>query len=349
MQGTSGPSVKVGIVGGSGYTGAELLRLLLHHPYATVVLITSRQYEEKPLVEVFPHFLKSPYEGLKFETYNPQKLASECDLVFSCLPHRVSFPVVKELLSLNPSLKVVDFSADFRFRDPETYERVYGVSHGARELFKEAAYGLPELFREEIRGKRLVANPGCYPTSIILALYPAVKKRFLDKNFPVIADSKSGVSGAGRKATVDLIFCEVNESFKAYAVESHRHGPEVAEKLGLNSFRFTPHLVPMNRGILSTVYFKSSASLEELKEAYEDVYAGEYFIRLRTTPPKTSEVAGTNFCDIYLTEDKATGLKVAVSVIDNLGKGASSQAVQNMNLLFGFPEETGLELFSLWI
>jgi len=349
VQGTSGPSVKVGIVGGSGYTGAELLRLLLHHPYAKVVSVTSRQYEGKPLVEVFPHFLKSPYEGLKFEGYSPERLASECDVVFSCLPHRASFPVVKELLSLNPNLKVIDFSADFRFKSPETYERVYGVEHGAKELFKEAVYGLPELFREEIRGKRLVANPGCYPTSIVLALYPAVKKGLLDNSFPVIADSKSGVSGAGRKATVDFTFCEVNGSFRAYALEGHRHAPEVAEKLGLDSFRFTPHLVPMNRGILSTVYFKSSASLEELREAYREVYAGEYFIRLRTTPPKTSEVAGTNFCDIYLTEDRATGLKVAVSAIDNLGKGASSQAVQNMNLIFGFPERTGLELFSLWI
>jgi len=349
VQGTSGPSVKVGIVGGSGYTGAELLRLLLYHPYVKVVSVTSRQYEGKGITEVFPHFLKSPYESLSFEAYNPEKLSSECDVVFCCLPHKASFPVVKELLSLNPDIRVIDFSADFRFKSPETYERVYGVEHTAKELFKEAVYGLPELFREEIKGKRLVANPGCYPTSVILALYPAVREGVVDFSTPVIADSKSGVSGAGRKATVDFTFCEVNESFKAYALEGHRHGPEIAEKLSIPSLRFTPHLVPMNRGILSTVYFKSKVALNELKEIYEKAYGSEYFIRLRSTPPKTSEVAGTNFCDIYITEDKFSGLTVIVSAIDNMGKGASSQAVQNMNLLFGFPEETGLRLFSQWI
>jgi len=349
VQGTSGPSVKVGIIGGSGYTGAELLRLLLFHPYVQVVSVTSRQYEGRPVTEVFPHFLKSPYEELSFESYNPEKISSECDVVFCCLPHRASFPVVKELFHLNPNLKVIDFSADFRFKNPETYEEVYGVKHEAKELFKEAVYGLPELFREEIRGKRLVANPGCYPTSIILALYPAVREGVLDTGFPVIADSKSGVSGAGRKATVDFTFCEVNETFKAYALNGHRHGPEVAEKLSLPSFRFTPHLVPMNRGILSTVYFKSKVGLNELREIYREVYEGEYFVRLRTTPPKTSDVAGTNFCDIYVAYDESADLAVVVSVIDNIGKGASSQAVQNMNILFNFPENTGLKLFSQWI
>jgi len=349
VQDTSGQSVKVGIVGGSGYTGAELLRLLTLHPFAQVVSITSRQYAGRPVVELFPHLLKSPYEGMVFEEFNAEEIAGKCDVVFSCLPHKASHPVVKELLQANPNLKVIDFSADFRFKSPESYERVYGVSHGAKELFKEAVYGLPELFREEIRGKRLVANPGCYPTSIILGLYPAVKEGLLEVEHPIIADSKSGVSGAGRKASVDFTFCEVNESFRAYGVKGHRHAPEVMEKLNLPYFRFTPHLVPMNRGILSTIYFKPKASLDRILEAYRAVYSSEFFIRLRGAPPKTSEVAGSNFCDIYVTQDSSTGLIVVISAIDNLGKGASAQAVQNMNILFNLPEKTGLELFSWWI
>ncbi|WP_457677880.1 N-acetyl-gamma-glutamyl-phosphate reductase [Thermovibrio sp.] len=346
MQGISGQSVNVAVIGASGYTGAELLRLLLYHPFFKVKVITSRKYEGKKLAEVFPNFLKSPVSDLTFEPYNPEKISKECQLVFSCLPHRASFPVVKELLSSSPSLKVVDFSADFRFSSPETYERIYKVEHGAKELFKEAVYGLPELKREEIKERRLVANPGCYPTSVILALLPAVKEGILDLNYPVIADSKSGVSGAGRKESLDLLFCEVNESFKAYSVEDHRHGPEIAEKLGIPSLRFTPHLVPMNRGILSTVYFKSKASLNELKELYLSFYLKEPFVRLSSRPPKTQQVVGTNFCDVYLTQDKESGLTVAVSVIDNLVKGASGQAVQNANLLFGFSETLGLEHYA---
>jgi len=348
VQGTSGPSVKVGIVGGSGYTGAELLRLLLYHPFMEVKVVTSRQYEGRALTEVFPHFLKSPYQELSFSSYSPETLA-ECDLVFCCLPHRASFPVVKELLEVNPHLKVVDFSADFRFSSPELYEKTYKVNHQAKELFSRAVYGLPELYRERIKRSSLVANPGCYPTSIILALLPAVKEGLVDESFPVIADSKSGVTGAGRKASVDFNFCEVNENFKAYALTGHRHAPEVAEKLKLKKFKFTPHLVPMNRGILSTVYFKSKASLQELSELYRSFYADEPFVRVRESAPQTSQVLGTNFCDLFLTYEPSTGLMTVVSVIDNLVKGASGQAIQNANLLFGFPETTALNHYSLWI
>ncbi len=349
MQDTSGASVKVSIIGASGYTGAELLRLLLFHSKVEVVLITSRQFEGQSLTSVFPHFSSSRYSSLKFEAYNPERVAEVSDVVFCCLPHRASFPVVKELFNIRSDLRVIDFSADFRFKNPEVYERVYGVEHGARELFEEAAYGLPEIFREEISKKRLIANPGCYPTSVILGLYPAIKAGVVNSSLPVIADSKSGVTGAGRKASLAFNFCEVNESFKAYAVEGHRHAPEIAEKLGLGRVRFTPHLVPMNRGILSTVYFSTAASKEELLELYRDFYKGEFFVRLREEPPKTSDVAGTNFCDIYVTKDEETGLGIAVSVIDNIGKGASGQAVQNMNILCGFSEREGLELFSNWI
>jgi N-acetyl-gamma-glutamyl-phosphate reductase len=270
-------------------------------------------------------------------------------LVFCCLPHRASFPVVKELLEVNPHLKVVDFSADFRFSSPELYEKTYKVNHQAKELFSRAVYGLPELYRERIKRSSLVANPGCYPTSIILALLPVVKEGLVDESFPVIADSKSGVTGAGRKASVDFNFCEVNENFKAYALTGHRHAPEVAEKLKLKKFKFTPHLVPMNRGILSTVYFKSKASLQELSELYRSFYADEPFVRVRESAPQTSQVLGTNFCDLFLTYEPSTGLMTVVSVIDNLVKGASGQAIQNANLLFGFPETTALNHYSLWI
>lgn len=348
MQGTSGQSVKVAVVGASGYTGAELLRLLTLHPFAQVVCVTSRQFTGKRLTEVFPHFLKSPYEDLTFESYSAEKV-SEADVVFLCLPHRASFPIVKELFYAKEDLKIIDFSADFRFKDPEAYEKVYGVEHTAKELFKESAYGLPEIYRNEIKRKRIVANPGCYPTSAILGLYPVVRKGLLDSSYPVVVDSKSGVTGAGRKANLPLLFCEVNEGFKAYSVEGHRHSFEIAEKLSLPSVRFTPHLVPMNRGILTTIYFKTEASREELRSVYEEFYRDEFFVRLRKAPPNTKDVSGTNFCDIYVTKEESTGLGIVISAIDNIGKGASSQAVQNMNLLLGFPENTGLKLFSQWI
>ena len=349
MQGISGPSVNVAIIGASGYTGAELLRLLTLHPFVSVVTVTSRQFEGKKVTEVFPHLLKSPFSELQFEPYNPKKIVKNCDVVFCCLPHKASFPIVKELYTLNPELKIIDFSADFRFKNPETYEEVYKVEHSAKELFESATYGLPEINREEIKKKNIIANPGCYPTSVILGLYPARVKGLIDTSFPVIADSKSGVTGAGRKATLSFTFCEVNESFKAYGVEGHRHAPEIAEKLNLPAVRFTPHLVPMNRGILSTIYFRTNASKKELQEIYREFYKNEYFVRVRNSPPSTSEVAGTNFCDIYVTKEEATGLGIVISAIDNIGKGASGQAVQNMNILCGFPETTGLELFSNWI
>jgi len=348
VQGTSGPSVKVAIVGASGYTGAELLRLFSFHPKVQVSVVTSRQFAGKTVSEVFPHLQRSPFESLKFSELNLEEVSS-CDAAFCCLPHKASFPIVKELLAANPKLKVIDFSADFRFKDPDLYEKTYKVEHSAKELFKEAVYGLPELYREEIRGSRLVANPGCYPTSAILALWPAKKAKLIDEEFPVIVDSKSGVTGAGRKESLAFTFCEVNENFKAYSVKGHRHGPEIAEKLGLTKLKFTPHLVPMNRGILTTAYFKTEATEEELRQLYRETYKNEYFVRLKNTPPSTNGVAGTNFCDLFVTKDEESGLGVVVCAIDNLGKGASGQAVQNFNLLFGFPENEGLKIFSHWI
>ncbi len=349
VQDISGQSVKVSVIGASGYTGAELLRLLLYHPFVQIVSITSRQYEGKCLSEVFPHFCNSSISFLKFERYEKEKIAEISDVVFLCLPHKTAFPIVKELYETESQLKIIDFSADFRFTHPEVYEKVYDVKHSAKEIFCKAAYGLPEIFREEIRKKSIIANPGCYPTSVILGLYPAKVSSALDVNFPVIADSKSGITGAGRKALVSLNFCEVNNNFRAYAIENHRHGPEIAEKLGVSSVRFTPHLVPMNRGILSTIYFKTPFSEEKLRTVYRQFYKEEYFVRVKDKPPETCNVAGTNFCDIYVTKDEKTGIGIVVSVIDNIGKGASGQAVQNMNVVCSFPEDTGLQLFSNWI
>ncbi|ADY73895.1 N-acetyl-gamma-glutamyl-phosphate reductase [Desulfurobacterium thermolithotrophum DSM 11699] len=349
MQDTSGPNVKVSIIGGSGYTGAELLRLLLFHPLVEVVSVTSRQFEGQKVTEVFPHFSKSPYEDLIFENYYPDKVAQNSDVVFCCLPHKAAFPIVKELNEVNPKLKIIDFSADFRFKSVTKYEEVYGVKHTAKELFEKVAYGLPEINREEIKKKNIIANPGCYPTSIILGLYPAKVNNLIDPSFPIIADSKSGVTGAGRKSSLAFTYCEINESFKAYSIEGHRHAPEIAEKLDLTSIRFTPHLVPMNRGILSTIYFKTNVTKEELRRIYKEFYKNEYFIRLKNNPPKTSDVAGTNFCDIYVTKDEENNLGIVISVIDNIGKGASGQAIQNMNIICGFPEGMGLTVFSQWI
>jgi len=347
VQDTSGQSVKVSVVGASGYTGAELLRLLSKHPHVEVVSITSRKFSGKRLKDVFPHLSGSKFASLPFSELDAESVGKGSDVVFCCLPHAASFPVVKEIFE-SSGARIVDFSADFRFRNPETYERTYGVEHGAKELFRFASYGLPELNREEIRRSRIVANPGCYPTSVILALLPAVKSELIDRSFPVVADSKSGVTGAGRKEKLELLFCEVNESFKAYALKGHRHAPEISEKLGIDNLRFIPHLVPMSRGILSTVYFKTQAKGAELAGIYEEFYRDEPFVAVSGKPPSTSDVRGTNCCRLFIVKDERTGLATVISVIDNIGKGASGQAVQNFNVMFGFDERTGLNQIPLW-
>lgn len=344
--------LKVAIVGASGYTGLELIRILHMHPEAAVTCVTSEQSAGKRISEVFPS-LRDRCD-LLLENLEPVRVAEKTDFIFTALPHKAAMEVVPTFLKLGK--RVVDLSADYRLKDAREYACWY-EPHLNPENLKKAVYGLPELRRARIAGADLVANPGCYPTSIILGLAPLLKKKLIDPA-SIIADSSSGVSGAGRSAKVDNLFCEVNDGFKAYAVGGlHRHIPEIEQELSLLAGKktvisFTPHLVPMDRGILSTVYAMpvGPVSTSELLKIYRDFYKGEPFVRVLPEGcfPSTSHVRGSNFCDIGLTVDERTGRVIVVSAIDNLVKGASGQAVQNMNIMNGFPENMGLEGLALF-
>jgi N-acetyl-gamma-glutamyl-phosphate reductase len=343
--------IKVGIYGGSGYTGQELMRLLLGHPEAMIVAATSRRFAGVPVSEVYPAlFGLTP---LVYTNDSPGAVAALADFIFLAVPHGVSMEMAP--VFIREGLKVVDLSADFRIRDAACYEAWYG-RHTAAGLLDDAVYGLPELHRNEIRGARLTANPGCYPTSIILGLAPVLKSRWIDPA-SIIAESKSGVSGAGREPLIGSLYCEVEGGFKAYKVANHRHTPEIEQELGLLADRdikisFTPHLLPLKRGILSTIYAKlaKDVNAEETEALYREFYRDEPFVRVCRAGhlPNLSSVVGSNFCDIGVTVDKRTGRLIIVSVIDNLIKGASGQAIQNMNLMSGFPEGTGLPLVALY-
>lgn len=338
--------ISAAIIGASGFTGLELLRILTNHRDVKVTAITSRQHKGKPTAEVFPS-LRGFYEGLSFT--NPEKTSDvEADIVFCCLPHGASMNIVSDFIK--DGKKVIDLSADFRLKDVDVYEKWY-TAHTCPELLSQAVYGLPELNREEIKKARLVANPGCYPTGATLAIAPVLKAGLLDKKSTVIVDSKSGVSGAGRGLSEASSFVEVSGGFKAYKVGAHRHTPEIAQNLtGLAGadveLVFTPHLLPVSRGILTTLYAKLTEGLstKDLLALYEEAYGNEYFIRLLPEGeyPNINALRGSNFCDIGLWSDPATGRMIAISAIDNLVKGASGQAVQNMNLVFGIEETTGL-------
>lgn len=337
--------INVAILGGSGYTGFELLRILAAHPTAKVMEVTSRQYKGKYVPEVFPS-LKGFYDGLVFS--DPEDFRRlRVDVVFSALPHGASQEVVPALLEADN--RVIDLSADFRLRDPAVYKAWYG-EHRSEILLSEAVYGLPELHREEIKDAQLVANPGCYPTSAILALSPLLKEGLIDTG-SVIIDSKSGVSGAGRGASLETSYVEVAGGFKAYKVGSHRHTPEIEQELsgqagGKVSVTFTPHLIPVSRGILSTCYagLKKSAALAEIHGLYARFYGKEPFIRVLPEGrfPDISQVKGSNYCDIGIWADADKKRVIIVSAIDNLVKGASGQAVQNMNIMNWLKEDTAL-------
>jgi len=344
-------SIKASILGGSGYTGVELLRLLAMHPKCQVVSVTSRQMAGKKVADVFPSLLG--FCDLVFEAPSLDALAKEADYVFACVPHQTAMAVVPELLERG--VKVIDLSADFRLRDKDVYEAWY-QEHSCPEFLKEAVYGLPEVYGSAIPSARLVANPGCYPTSTILPLVPLLREKCLEPE-GIVVDSKSGTSGAGRGANVATLFCEVDEGFKAYKVGEHRHTPEIEQELSEAAgkeirINFTPHLVPMSRGILTTIYAQVAAgkSEEDLRSVLESFYKGKFFVKIlpKGSYPNVLNVRGTNMCHIGLKVDERTGRAIIVSVIDNLCKGASGQAIQNMNLMAGFDETEGLRLPGLY-
>jgi N-acetyl-gamma-glutamyl-phosphate reductase len=342
-------AIRVGIVGSTGYVGQELVRLLLDHPQVEIAALASQSNAGKPYSHVYPGFSK--LIDLTCVQEDPIKLAESVDVLFFALPHGKAAEKVTE--ALLEKVRVIDLGSDFRLKDPSAYEKWYGFKHPCPELLKKSVYGLPELRREEIASARLIANPGCYATGSILALKPLIQKAIVDPK-SVIVDAKSGVSGAGRSLTLGVHFDEVDESVKAYKVASHRHTPEIEQELHTNgsavALTFTPHLIPMNRGILVTAYGSLAQKMDEqgLKEIYRDAYGKEQFIRLFDQQgddyelPETRWVKGTNFCDIGLKLDTRTDRVVIVSALDNLIKGASGQAVQCMNILFGLPETTGL-------
>ncbi|MDR1913586.1 MAG: N-acetyl-gamma-glutamyl-phosphate reductase [Clostridiales bacterium] len=340
--------IKVGIIGATGYGGGELVRLLAFHPAAKVHAVTSRSYIGKAYSEVFENFRHE--EELVLQEENMDSIAKECDVVFLALPHGIaSQKVTKDLLR---KTKIIDFGADFRLSDADAYEKWYKVEHSGREVLSQAVYGLSEMYRDKIAKSRLVANPGCYTTCGILALYPLVKDKIIDLD-SIIIDAKSGVSGAGRGLDLKLHYDEANETVKAYGIGNHRHVPEMEEQLSIAAGRpillsFTPHLVPMNRGILLTAYAKLNKkfSYEEVNEIYQKYYKDEYFIRLtkKGVSPETKWVKASNFCDLGFTIDERVGRIIVVAALDNLVKGAAGQAVQNMNLLFGLEERAGLDM-----
>jgi len=338
--------VRAAIVGASGYTGAELTRILSRHPEVELVAVTSRKYAGKKLSQVFPHL--KDVADIRCEDVSPLELAKRANCVFTAVPHQTAMDLVPVLLE--GGCKVVDLSADFRIHDEEVYQHWY-QPHTAAGYLPEAVYGLPELHREKIRGCRLVANPGCYPTSAILGLAPLLKNRLIDPTTLVI-DSKSGTSGAGRGAQVGSLFCEVTDGFRAYKVAEHRHTPEIEQELSelygeSIVVSFTPHLLPMSRGILSTIYARcvKTLSQDELQNLYAAFYSSEYFVRVldKGMVPATQYVRASNFCDIGLKYDSRTGRIIVLSSIDNLVKGAAGQAVQNMNIMFGLDEKTALQ------
>lgn len=343
--------IKVGIIGASGYTGVELARILANHPGVEITVVTSRRHQGLPLSALYPN-LKGIVD-LACVDAEAGAVAGAADLFFTAVPHQTAMAIVPTLL--DAGRKVIDLSADFRIHDSSVYEQWY-QPHTAPELLGEAVYGLPELHRTEIRKARLIANPGCYPTSIILGLAPLLKARAIDPD-TVIADSKSGTSGAGRTVQQSTLFCEVADGFKAYKVASHRHTPEIEQELGKLCGRpvaisFTPHLVPMSRGIFSTIYasLKSSLSSEEATDLFLEYYRDEPFVRICDpgTLPATPHVRGGNFCDLACKVDHRTGRIIVLAAIDNLVKGAAGQAVQNMNLLLGLPENQGLGIVPLF-
>ncbi len=344
--------IKVGIIGATGYAGSELVRLLLRHPEAEIVWYGSRSYIDRKFADVYGNMFRLVEDTCLDEDMDA--LAAQADVIFTATPQGFCASMMSE--SILSRAKVIDLSADFRFKDVSTYEAWYGIKHENPQFLKEAVYGLCEINRTDIKEARLIANPGCYTTCSILTAYPLVKEKLIDAG-TLIVDAKSGTSGAGRGAKTDDLYCEVNENIKPYAVGTHRHTPEIEEQLTIAAGKpvtvsFTPHLVPMNRGILVTEYaaLNQDVTASDVQAAYEKYYGDELFIRLlpQGKYPETRWVSGSNYTDIAFTIDDRTGRIVMMGALDNLVKGAAGQAVQNMNLLFDLPENEGLDLVPMF-
>ena len=339
--------IKAGIIGATGYAGGELARLLLQREDVQILWYGSRSYVGQKYASVYPNLFQIVEDSCQDDSL--KELADRADVVFTATPQGFCASIIEE--EILSKVKVIDLSADFRIKDQAVYEKWYKLEHKSPQFLGEAVYGLPEVNREKIREARLIANPGCFPTCSFLAVYPLVKEGLVDPN-TLIIDAKSGTSGAGRGAKMDNLYCEVNESIKAYGVGTHRHTPEIEEQLSYAAGKpvtisFTPHLVPMNRGILVTAYASLNGKVteEEARAAYEKYYRDEYFVRLLEpgAVPQTRWVEGSNFADVNFKIDPRTNRVVMMGAIDNMVKGAAGQAIQNMNLMFGLPEQTGLK------
>ncbi len=342
---------KVGVIGATGYTGAELLRLLLNHPEIEVTVLTSRKYAGVRIDEVFPSLTNRLQ--LKCEELDFDGVSKKSDFIFTAVPHKAAMETVPPFLQRDK--RVIDLSADFRFKDAALYERWY-QKHTCPELLKETVYGLPELHRDEIKEARIVGNPGCYPTGALIPLIPLLRNGIVSTEH-IIIDSKSGVSGAGRDLVLGSLFCEVNEGVKAYKIFQHRHVPEIEQELSLLAQKkvtvtFVPHLIPMDRGILTTLYTTPIQKMgaEEVLKSLQKYYQEEPFVRVypKGKLPNTKDVRGSNYCDVGINVDEGTGRMVVVTAIDNLVKGASGQAIQCMNIMLGFSETAGLHCLPLF-
>jgi N-acetyl-gamma-glutamyl-phosphate reductase len=340
---------RVGLVGITGYAGMEVARLLAEHPALRLVMACSRAEAGRRLGEFYPFLEKLPGSDVMISVFEPEKAAETCDIVFLAVPAGTAMDMAVPLLAA--SAKVVDFSADFRLKDPKIYEEWYGHAHTAQNLLTEAVYGIPELYAGQIAEARLVANPGCYPTCAILGLYAALQNDLIESG-SIIIDAKSGTSGAGRKATVQTLFCEVADTFRAYNLPRHRHTPEIEQEVSLLAGRetrlsFSPHLVPMNRGILATIYAtlkNPPCSAGEARRIFSQTWKSSRWVRVlpEGSLPETRHVRGSMFCDLSVVTDPRTGRLVVLSAIDNLCRGAAGQAIANANLMCGLPVETGL-------
>jgi len=342
--------INVAVIGASGYSGLELVRILRSHPKVKITALTSERYAQQPYDRVFPSLLR--LSGKTLEPLHPEKIAKKADFIFTALPHKEAMAVIP--FFIDAGKKVVDLSADFRFKNCSLYEKWY-QKHTAPHLLKTAVYGLPEINRSKIKSAVLVANPGCYPTGALISLFPLLKEAVISQQ-NIIIDSKSGVSGAGRSLNVTSLFCEASESFKAYSVARHRHQPEIEEQLSLAAKKplaitFVPHLVPMNRGILSTIYadLKKPLSPDEVRNVFKKHYGKEKFVRIFPDGllPQTGWVRGSNYCDMGFVLGGRKKL-IIITAIDNLVKGAAGQAIQNMNIMLGFKEDTALEQIPLY-